>query len=79
MPSDRPVCLRCKEDFPISDDAGRPYISWQMGTMRAISKAPKWMRQHHSVNWVSKKEDMRDPYLCGNCYFDLTDERDYDE
>lgn len=61
-----PFCQRCKEDFPVGED-GRTF---RMGFLRPIDKIPKRLwRQLHIVDW--EFPDGR--YLCGNCYFDLTD------
>jgi hypothetical protein len=39
-----------------------------MGEMRKITKAPKWMRR--------KLEGETGKYLCGNCFFDMLDEKE---
>jgi len=54
------------EDFPIEDTK-----LWQMGAMRTLERAPKRIRKAF--------QDVSDEtmYLCGNCYFDMTDE-DFD-
>ena len=59
-------CVRCMEDFPIEDTK-----LWQMGAMRTLERAPKRIRKAF--------QDVSDEtmYLCGNCYFDMTDE-DFD-
>jgi len=57
-------CARCKEDFPIAEE---PTL-WRMGELRLLSKAPRWMR-NRLVGYAGK-------YLCGNCYFDMLDEKE---
>jgi hypothetical protein len=42
-----------------------------MGEMRSVTKLPKKVRDRLHID----QEDMRGkPHLCGNCYFDLTDD-----
>lgn len=66
---DKPLCIRCLEDFPVAKEPAR----WAMGEMRPVSKLPKRLR--NKVN--PDPADMRGtPHLCGNCYFDLLDEED---
>lgn len=60
-----PFCNRCHEDFPLAPPRVR---GWAMGWLYPLSKAPKWIRQRF------KREIDDNNYLCGNCYFDLTDE-----
>lgn len=65
--ADEPFCCNCKEDFPIATEPA----TWRMGSMRELKKAPKKIRQRFS-SWL-KSELHGKGYLCGNCYFDLTD------
>lgn len=58
-------CCRCKEEFPV---ALAPH--WRMGELRHLTKAPKVIREAFST-WLEHEDG---GYLCGNCYFDLTDE-----
>ncbi len=60
-----PFCQRCKEDFPVGTGTG-----WRMGFLRPIDTVPKrsW-RKLQIMDW----EFPEGRYLCGNCYFDLTD------
>ncbi len=61
-------CCRCKEEFPTAAEPA----SWCMGMLRKLNKAPKWIQQRYQ-GWL--KDAMgKGGYLCGNCYFDLTDE-----
>ena len=62
---DDKFCCRCKEDFPVATEP----TTWQMGQMRALKKAPKRI-QDKFKEWLEHEEG---GYLCGNCYFDLTD------
>ena len=64
MDEETPYCERCKTDFPVAKEPA----SWEMGRMRLLSKAPKRHAQRFKTDWE------RPDYLCGNCYFDLTDE-----
>lgn len=57
-------CARCKEDFPIAEE---PTL-WRMGELRKLTKAPRWIRE--------RLKGERGDYLCGNCFFDMTDERE---
>jgi len=64
---DRPFCQRCKEDFPVLDFF---FPKFRMGHLTPIEKIPKsWWGRLHILDW----EDPAGRYLCGNCYFDLTD------
>jgi len=63
---DRPFCCRCKEDFPVNK-----YDFWQMGKLNKLEQAPKRIRDQYR-EWLSS-EVHGEGYLCGNCYFDLTD------
>lgn len=60
-------CARCKEDDDAFEVALEP-ASWEMGVLRQLSKAPKWMRE--------RLRGAAGGYLCGNCYFDLMDVAD---
>lgn len=64
--SERPFCCRCKEDFRVEDEA-----RWQMGVLRKLKRAPKKI-QNQFADWLNS-EIHGEGYLCGNCYFDLTD------
>ena len=56
-------CARCHEDgSPISKEP----VGWSMGKLRRLSKAPRSIRQQLAGSTGD--------FLCGNCYFDLTDE-----
>lgn len=59
-------CFRCKEDFDVASEPA----SWRMGEMRELKKAPKRIRERFR-EWLDHDKGR---YLCGNCYFDLTDE-----
>ena len=60
---DSPHCRRCYEDFPVAKEPS----GWRMGFLRSLKKAPAKIRRQYQTEW--DEED----YLCGNCYFDLTD------
>lgn len=60
-----PSCCRCGEDFPLDKKSPR----WSMGKLRLLSKAPAKIKREFS-EWLSVPDRK---YLCGNCYFDLTD------
>ena len=66
MTENKPFCCRCKEDFPVNRDA-----FWQMGQLNKLKRAPKRIRYQYS-EWLNS-EIYGEGYLCGNCYFDLTD------
>ncbi len=62
-----PFCCRCKEDFPVATE---PSV-WQMGMMRKLKHAPQKVKRQMN-QWIDS--DLHgEGYLCGNCYFDLTD------
>lgn len=58
-----PTCCRCFEDFPTATEP----VSWRMGVLRRLSRASKKVRMQ--VGYAR-----RGAYLCGNCWFNLTDE-----
>lgn len=60
-----PFCSRCQEDFPVAVEPSR----WRMGFLRRIDKAPKRIQRQ----FTRDKEFDEGNYLCGNCFFDLTD------
>ena len=62
--SEEKWCARCKEEFPIAYEPAR----WHMGQMRKLNKAPKWMQ--------NRLKGQTGDYLCGNCFFDMLDERE---
>lgn len=58
-------CAECKEDFPV-EVGGRP----TMGALRPLAEyGQRWQERYSS--WMDPPEGA---YLCGNCYFDLTDD-----
>lgn len=63
--ADEKFCCRCAEDFPLASEPA----SWRMGFLRELKKAPKRIRDQFR-EWLDHDEGK---YLCGNCYFDLTD------
>ena len=66
-----PFCCRCKEPFPVDDFPNGRFESWKMGVLRKLKFAPKKIRVQFK-EWL-KSEIHGEGYLCGNCYFDLTD------
>jgi hypothetical protein len=58
-----PFCCHCKEDFPVGP-------RFAMGVLVPLDKAPARLRDR----FYSWREHPSGAYLCGNCYFDLTDE-----
>lgn len=61
---DQPFCAECKESFPVI--AGAPF---RMGQLRPLSESSqRWQDRYRS--WLDHDAGA---YLCGNCYFDLTD------
>jgi hypothetical protein len=65
MDDDAAFCCRCKEDFLL---AAEP-TAWRMGELRSLVFAPAPIRREFS-DWATHPDGH---YLCGNCYFDLTD------
>jgi hypothetical protein len=59
-------CCNCQEDFPVAPDGA----AVRMGFLFPLVRMPKRLRDRFA-SW-RKHED--GSYLCGNCYFDLTDE-----
>lgn len=66
---DTSFCCRCLEDFPIDPEP----TTWSMGKMRKLLSAPMWMQR---FLWRHLQSDAHETYLCGNCYFDLMDEKE---
>jgi hypothetical protein len=58
-----PFCCNCQEDFPVGD-------SVRLGVLVPLTRAPSRLRQRFA-SWIGHPEGA---YLCGNCYFDLTDD-----
>lgn len=58
-------CIRCGEDFPVSPDG---VVGWLMGWLRELKYAPKRIKDSFAMKATE------DSYLCGNCYYDMTDE-----
>ena len=65
---ERPFCCRCKEDFPVAKEPA----GWMMGKLRKLKYAPKKIRDQFR-DWLHS-EIHGESYLCGNCYFDLTND-----
>ncbi len=61
----QPFCCRCKEEFPVRPGAA------QIGQMKPLKEYPQHI-QRRLRDWVDS-EIHGTGYLCGNCYFDLTD------
>jgi hypothetical protein len=62
---DEKFCCRCKENFPVAVEP----TFWRLGQMRQLRRAPKTI-QKKFADWFD--HDLGG-FLCGNCYFDLTD------
>lgn len=62
-PESSEFCCLCLEEFPVAEEP----THWHMGELRPLSKAPELVRR-------GLGGDIEHPYLCGNCYFDLTDD-----
>lgn len=62
-----PFCCRCKEEFQVAEEP----TGWTMGMLRKLLEAPKWIQQLENFLKDKIGEEL---HLCGNCYFDLTDE-----
>ncbi len=60
-----PFCCECKSDFPVAVEP----TSWRMGELRDIDRLTDRLRRRFA-EW---REHPDGHYLCGNCYFDLTD------
>lgn len=58
-------CCRCKEDFELAQEPA----TWRMGFLRKLEQAPRRIKDHFH-EWLGHETGA---YLCGNCYFDLTD------
>jgi len=64
MSEENKWCKRCQEEFPIVEKG----VAIRMGFLYPLSRFSKKIREHYEV-----KHGTGD-FLCGNCYFDLTDE-----
>lgn len=71
MNENKPFCCRCKEYFPVMQFNSKSE-PWRMGEMKSLKFAPKKIRVQF-MEWL-KSEIHGEGYLCGNCYFDLTDD-----
>ena len=63
----RPFCCRCKSDFPVAKEP----TGWSMGKLRKLKYASARIKREFR-DWLNS-EIHGEGYLCGNCYFDLTD------
>ena len=63
-------CCRCKEEFSVMEDDNK-YRGWRMGQLRHLKYAPLKIRRQFR-EWLNS-EIHGEGYLCGNCFFDLTD------
>ncbi len=70
MTDERPFCCICKTDFPVAEEP----TAWRMGQLRKLKKAPKWIRVRFK-DWLNS-EIHGEGYLCGNCLFDLEEEKE---
>ena len=57
-------CSRCQEEFPIAEDV---HEQIRMGKLYELQRFSKEIRGHYEVKSGTGS------YLCGNCYYDLTD------
>ncbi|HEX9986932.1 MAG TPA: hypothetical protein VGE45_00430 [Chloroflexia bacterium] len=74
----KPTCIRCFEDFPVVQEAKGSRKAWRMGEMREILIGTAANRTELE-NYVPVLELQQKLYLCGNCFFDLTDEADEED
>jgi hypothetical protein len=60
-----PFCNRCFEEFPLAsaEDGKKPI---RMGLLYKLTRFGKKIRD-------AQERDDDNNFLCGNCYFDLTD------
>lgn len=74
MNADKPwqqLCCVCLKVFPVGDPG-----LWQVGKCRALSTANKAVRGSVEVRPALRRRALAEnpgPYLCGACYFDLTE------
>lgn len=61
---DKVFCGRCKEDFPLAPEGQRIQMGYNYPIKRFGIKIRRWFNSHYRGFH----------YLCGNCYFDVTDE-----
>jgi len=71
MSEEIPFCCRCKEEFRVQENDSRR-SNWSMGVLRKLKYAPKKIKDQFR-EWLNS-ELHGEGYLCGNCYFDLTDD-----
>ncbi len=62
--SDEVFCGRCKEDFPLRPEVPKGFkVPMRMGYNFPLKEMPGKIKDQFR-EWK---------YICGNCYFDLTD------
>jgi hypothetical protein len=59
-------CCECKEDFPLAEK----HTAIRMGFLFPLSRMPRRLQERFR-SWADHEDGA---YLCGNCYFDLTDD-----
>jgi len=59
-------CCNCREEFPVAD----PAAALRMGKLYRLEDFPERL----ASRFASWRGDDEGGYLCGNCYFDLTDD-----
>ena len=60
-----PQCIRCYDDFPVDKEQTYPNI--RMGFLYRADSFP----DEEVKNLLTSHPE--DDFICGNCYFDLTD------
>jgi hypothetical protein len=62
-------CCECKEDFPVAEIGS----GIRMGVLFPLKRMPLRL-QDRFHSWADDEDsEASGAYLCGNCYFDLTD------
>jgi len=65
--TDVPFCCRCHEEFPVASKVEQLVEPVRMGLLYKLTRFGKRVKDKLD------REPTSD-FLCGNCYFDLTDE-----
>ena len=73
--TEAPFCCRCKEDFPVHtpdrSSLGKPFSMGQLFPLKDVPR--RVLRKAGLEEWLHAEINANGAYLCGACYFDITE------